>query len=168
MNATKTFLILIALSVFNAVLPAADEIKTLRDVEYARVGETALKLDLYVPASTKSPPLVVWVHGGAWRGGSKNNPSVLPLTERGFAVASVDYRLSPVAQFPAQIHDIKAAIRYLRAAAKEHGIAADRIAITGGSAGGHLAALVGVTNGVKELEGTVGKHLDQSSDVHSI
>jgi acetyl esterase/lipase len=168
MNTMKTFLVLIVLSVFNAALHAADEVKTLRDIEYARVGDTSLKLDLYVPASTKSPPLVVWVHGGAWRGGSKNNPSVLALTERGYPLASVDYRLSTVAQFPAQIHDIKAAIRYLRATAKEHGIAADRIAITGGSAGGHLAALVGVTNGVKELEGTVGTHLDQSSDVQAI
>ena len=97
-------------------------------MEYARVGEASLKLDLYVPANVKSPPLVVWVHGGAWRGGSKNNPSVLPLTDRGYAVASVDYRLSPVAQFPAQIHDIKAAIRYLRAKAKEQGIDAERIA----------------------------------------
>jgi acetyl esterase/lipase len=168
MNTMKTFLVLMVLLVFNAALHAADEIKTLRDIEYARVGDTSLKLDLYVPASAKSPPLVVWVHGGAWRGGSKNNPSVLALTERGYALASVDYRLSTAAQFPAQIHDIKAAIRYLRATAKEHGIDADRIAITGGSAGGHLAALVGVTNGVKELEGTVGKHLDQSSDVQAI
>jgi acetyl esterase/lipase len=168
MNTTKTVLVLIVLSVFSAASNAADEVKTLRDIEYARVGDTSLKLDLYVPASTKLPPLVVWVHGGAWRSGSKNNPSVLPLTERGYALASVDYRLSTVAQFPAQIHDIKAAIRYLRATAKEHGIAAERIAISGGSAGGHLAALVGVTNGVKELEGAVGAHLDQSSDVHAI
>jgi len=146
----------------------ADETRVIRDIEYARIGDIGLKLDLHVPTNAKSPPLVVWVHGGAWRGGSKNNPSVLPLTERGFALASVDYRLSTVAQFPAQIHDIKAAIRYLRATAKEHGIATERIAITGGSAGGHLAALLGVTNGVKELEGTVGAHLDQSSDVQAI
>ena len=82
--------------------------------------------------------------------------------------ASVDYRLSPVAQFPAQIHDIKAAIRFLRATANEHGISTERIAISGGSAGGHLAALVGVSNGVTELEGTVGEHLNQSSDVQAI
>src|SRR4051812_14223523 len=148
--------------------PAADELRTSRDLEYARVGDTSLKLDLYVPAAAKSPPVVVWVHGGAWRSGSKNNPSVLPLTERGYAVASVDYRLSPVAPFPAQIHDIKAAIRYLRATAKQHGISTERIAISGGSAGGHLAALVGVSNGVKELEGDVGHNRDQSSDVQAI
>ncbi len=168
MTSTKTLFGLTVLLFFGAVLSAADEVRILRDIEYARVGDTPLTLDLYVPANSKSPPLVVWVHGGAWRGGSKNNPSVLSLTDRGYALASVDYRLSTIAQFPAQIHDIKAAIRYLRAIGKEHGIATERIAITGGSAGGHLAALVGVSNDVKELEGAVGSHLNQSSDVQAI
>ena len=139
-----------------------------RDVEYARVGDISLKLDLYVPADVVSPPVIVWVHGGAWRGGSKNNPSIQSLTNHGYAIASVDYRLSPVAPFPAQIHDIKAAIRYLRGTAKDHGIAADRMAISGGSAGGHLAALVGVSNGVKLLEGDLGQHQDQSSNIQAI
>jgi acetyl esterase/lipase len=109
-----------------------------------------------------------WVHGGGWRSGSKDHPSVLPLLAHGYAVASVDYRLSPVAKFPAQIHDIKAAIRYLRAKGKDHGIGTERVVISGGSAGGHLAALVGVTNGVKELEGDIGPLRDQSSDVQAI
>ena len=65
-----------------AVCSAADELRTSRDLEYARAGDTSLKLDLYVPVNAKSPPVVVWVHGGAWRSGSKNNPSVLPLTQR--------------------------------------------------------------------------------------
>jgi len=145
-----------------------EESKVLRDIEYARVGDTPLKLDLYLPASAKAPPVVVWVHGGAWRSGSKNNPAVLPLTDRGYAIASIDYRLSPVAPFPAQAHDIKAAIRYLRGTGKQHDIATDNIAISGGSAGGHLAALVGVTSGVKDLEGEIGQHRDQSSDVQAI
>jgi acetyl esterase/lipase len=144
------------------------DVRAIKDLEYARAGDTALKLDLYLPAQVMSPLVVVWVHGGAWRGGSKNNPAILPLTARGFAVASVDYRLSQVAQFPAQIHDIKAAVRYLRATAAEHGIAAEKIAISGGSAGGHLAALVGVTSGVKELEGELGDHRGESSDVQAI
>src|SRR5262245_4137775 len=169
MNSTKTLSGLIVLLILDAALPAADEVKTLRDIEYARVGDVSLKLDLYIPSTAKnSPPVVVWIHGGAWKGGSKNNPSVLPLTERGYAVASVDYRLSTVAQFPAQIHDIKAAIRYLRANAIKLGIDAGHLRIAGGSAGGHLAALVGVTNGVKELEGNVGGHFDQSSSVEAI
>jgi acetyl esterase/lipase len=168
MNTAKMLLRLAVSTILAATLSAADEVRIVRDVEYARVGDASLKLDLYVPVNVKSPPLVVWIHGGAWKGGSKSNPSVLPLTQRCYALASVNYRLSTVAQFPAQVHDIKAAIRYLRATAKEHGINAEQIAITGGSAGGHLAALVGVTNGVKELEGTVGEHLSQSSDVQAI
>src|SRR5215210_4238808 len=102
-------------------LPAAEP-RALRDLEYAKVGGTSLKLDLYVPAEAKSPPVIVWVHGGAWRGGSKKETPLLPLTSKGFAVASVDYRLSPVARFPAQIHDIKAAVRFLRAKRSEYGL----------------------------------------------
>jgi acetyl esterase/lipase len=159
-----------ALAVWLVTLPvhAADAPRITRDLEYARAGDTSLKLDLYVPTNVTSPPVIVWVHGGAWRSGSKDKPSILPLTEKGFAVASVEYRLSPVAQFPAQIHDIKAAIRYLRGTAKDHGISANKIAISGGSAGGHLAALVGVTNGHKVLEGDLGQHQGQSSDVQAI
>ncbi|HEY2411923.1 MAG TPA: alpha/beta hydrolase [Pirellulaceae bacterium] len=164
----SSFAVLFLVAGFESFTSLAAESRVARDLEYARAGDISLKLDLYLPANVISPPVVVWVHGGAWRGGSKNNPSILPLTEKGFAVASVDYRLSPVAQFPAQIHDIKAAIRYLRGTAKEHGISAERIAISGGSAGGHLAALVGVTNGVKELEGDLGDYRNKLSDVQGI
>ncbi len=139
-----------------------------RDVEFARVGEHRLALDLYVPKEVERPPVVVWVHGGAWRRGSRDNVPVAGLTKHGFAVASVDYRLSPVARFPAQVHDVKAAIRFLRANADELGIDTDRVAIAGASAGGHLAALVGVTNGHSELEGNVGQNSKQSSDVAAI
>jgi acetyl esterase/lipase len=90
------------------------------------------------------------------------------LVELGYAIASVDYRLSPVAPFPAQVHDIKAAIRFLRAYHEKYGLKTEKIAIAGASAGGHLAALVGVTNGHEQLEGTVGEQLDQSSDVAAI
>jgi acetyl esterase/lipase len=90
------------------------------------------------------------------------------LVQAGYTVASVDYRLSPVAPFPAQVHDIKAAIRYLRFLATRYGYRTNRIAIAGSSAGGHLAALVGTTNGHPQLEGMIGEHLDQSSDVHAI
>jgi acetyl esterase/lipase len=87
------------------------------------------------------------------------------LVSQGYAVASVDYRLSTVAPFPAMIHDIKAAIRFIRAKAGEYGYDATKLGVAGSSAGGHLAALVGVTNGQKQLEGKVGNHRDQSSDV---
>ncbi|MFN3651134.1 MAG: alpha/beta hydrolase fold domain-containing protein [Armatimonadota bacterium] len=144
------------------------EARAVSDLEYARVGDHALALDLHLPKGAARPPLIVWVHGGAWRSGSRKQMPLGGLVERGYAVASVDYRLSPVARFPAQVHDLKAAIRYLRARQGELGIDASRIAIAGNSAGGHLAALVGVTSGHRELEGEVGEHRGQSSDVQAI
>ena len=128
---------------------------TLTDIEYARIGDIALKLDLHRPGEARAP-LIVYVHGGAWRAGSKSNVPIARLLDHGFAIASVDYRLSTQARFPAQIHDIKAAIRFLRAHSEELHIETGKISIIGSSAGGHLAALVGVTNGNQELEGRVG------------
>jgi acetyl esterase/lipase len=133
------------------------------------VGEQSLRLDLHLPPpGLEAQGLIVWVHGGAWRSGSRASAGLLELVEKGWAVASVDYRLSPVARFPAQVHDIKAAIRFLRARAAEHGYPAWRFAIAGSSAGGHLAALVGVSNGHPGLEGRVGNEPDVSSDVQGI
>ena len=149
------------------VLVAGAHAETQTDIEYARVGELALKLDLHRPQA-ENPPLIVYVHGGAWRAGSKSDVPIAPLLEKGFAIASVDYRLSTQAVFPAQIHDIKAALRFLRAKAAEFRLNTEKIAIVGSSAGGHLAALVGVTNGHKMLEGRIGDHLDQSSRVDAI
>lgn len=164
MNSPRTFLLLLlALAVPH--LSRAIDIK--RDIEYARIGDTSLALDLYLPEKPR-PPLLVYVHGGAWRGGSKSDCPLAPLVHEGFAVASIDYRLSTQAPFPAQIHDIKAALRFLRAQQTTLGIDATRIVIAGSSAGGHLAALVGVTNGHKELEGTIGTNLDTSSNVQGI
>ncbi|OAI55638.1 lipase [Planctomyces sp. SCGC AG-212-M04] len=139
-----------------------------KDIEYARLGGRVLALDFYPPANVEGrSPVVVWVHGGAWRSGSKNDVSVKHWTEQGFAIASVDYRLSPEAQFPAQIHDIKAAIRFLQVNADKYAIDRDRIIVAGSSAGGHLAALVGVSNGVKELEGNVGLSADHPAHVRA-
>ena len=146
---------------------AANETKIIKGIEFAE----SLALDLYLPETDREegkPPLIVYVHGGAWRSGSRDSVPIRAMTEHGFAIASVDYRLSPQAEFPANVHDIKAAIRFLRAKANDYGYNATRISIVGSSAGGHLAALVGVTNGNKELEGTVGDFLDQSSDVQAI
>jgi acetyl esterase/lipase len=138
-----------------------------RDVTFARVDGTELKLDLYRP---DGPPagLIVWVHGGAWRGGSRASVDLQGLVAKGWAIASVDYRLSTVARFPAQIHDIKAAIRFLRAQAAAYGLPANKFVIAGSSAGAHLAALVGVTNRHPELEGTVGDNPGVSADVQAI
>jgi len=138
-----------------------------KDIEYARIGERALALDLYRPDVSEAAPVVVWVHGGAWRSGSKNDVPVKRWLEAGFALASVDYRLSPEAQFPAQVHDIKSAIRFLQANADKYGIDAGKIIVAGSSAGGHLAALVGVSNGVQELEGNVGVSPDRPARIRA-
>lgn len=145
-----------------------DRIRILRDIEYAQVTGLGLKLDLHLPLKTARPPLLIWVHGGAWRAGSKTNMPLTSLVRDGYAVASVDYRLSPQGKFPAQIHDLKAAIRFLRGHGHEWRLPTGKLVIAGDSAGGHLAALVGVSNGLMELEGTVGTDPTQSSDVQGI
>lgn len=140
----------------------------MKDIEYARVEDIALLLDLYLPANPTDSTLIVWVHGGAWRSGTKQGMPLQELVKAGYTLASVEYRLTPVARFPAQVHDIKAAIRSLRFLSSRYGFRQDRIVVAGASAGGHLAALVGTTNGVAELEGKVGEHLEQSSDVQAV
>ena len=139
-----------------------------RDVVYAEVGARELLLDVFVPEVRRSDTLLVYVHGGAWKGGSKDKAPVMGLVERGYALVSVDYRLSGEARFPANVHDLKAAIRFLRAKREVFGISAEKVVILGSSAGGHLAALVGVTTSHAELEGEVGEHLDHSSAVQGI
>lgn len=136
-------------------------------LSFARVGDHALALDLYLPQG-QPKGVIIWVHGGAWRAGSRANPALEGMTAHGWAIASVDYRLSRVAPFPAQSHDIKAAIRYLRAHTRELGIPTAPFVISGSSAGGHLAAIVGVTNHSIPHEGTVGDHLNQDSSVQAI
>jgi acetyl esterase/lipase len=138
------------------------------EVRFASVDDQDLVLDLYMPADVVAPPLLIWVHGGGWSRGTHNRVSNFAFVEAGYAVASVGYRLSGVAPFPAQIHDLKGAIRFLRASAGAYGYDAERIGILGVSAGAHLAILAGTTNGDDELEGTVGGNLDQSSDVTAI
>ena len=150
-----------------AGIAAAAEPRSFRDLVYATPGGAPLALDVYLPARTVQPPLVVYVHGGAWNAGNKTQYPEF-LVDQGFAVASLDFRSTDVAPFPANVHDIKAAIRYLRTRAPELGYRADRIAITGASSGGHLAALVGVTSGVAALEGEEGTHRGESSAVQAI
>jgi acetyl esterase/lipase len=139
-----------------------------RDLAYVQDGHERQKLDLYVAAKAAGPlPVIVWIHGGGWRNGGKDRPPGITLAAQDYAVASINYRLSQHAVFPAQIEDCKAAIRWLRAHAKEYHLDPDHIGVWGASAGGHLVAMLGTTGGVKELEGT-GGNLDRSSRVQAV
>jgi len=148
-------------------LPAG--VTAARDLEYGRAGAKILHLDLYLPQNSEKPlPLIIWIHGGAWRTGTKNDSvPALPLTAEGYAVASVEYRLSQEAVFPAQIYDCKAAVRWLRANASQYNLDPARFAAMGASAGGHLVALLGASGGVAALEGDV-NDLKQSSRVQAV
>lgn len=142
--------------------------KMLLDVVYAHAGSHALRLDLHLPADVEHPPLVMFLHGGGWQNGDKAEPRVKYLVEHGYALASVNYRLTDIACYPAQIHDCKAAARYLRAHAEAYGYTADKLIVIGVSAGGHLASLMGTTNGNPLYEGQLGEHVDHSSRVEAV
>ncbi len=148
-----------------------DGIRAIFDIPYVGNGHYRQKLDVYLPAETGKAaplPLVIWIHGGGWRKGNKLNiPRQLSLIEQGFAVASINYRLSHHATFPAQIHDCKAAIRYLRKHAADYGLDPTRFGVWGSSAGGHLVALVGTSGDVRRLEGNLGA-TDASSRVQAV
>lgn len=138
-----------------------------RDLAYVADGHERQKLDLYLPPGATNPlPLIIWIHGGAWKAGSKENCPALRYLERGYAVASINYRLSQHAVFPAQIEDCKAAVRWLRAHAKEHRLDPEHFAAWGSSAGGHLVALLGTSGGVKAFE--VGANPEVSSRVQAV
>jgi acetyl esterase/lipase len=144
-------------------------VRALKDLEYGRAGSRALLLDLYLPEkSDKALPLIIWIHGGAWMAGSKDSPSpALRFTTNGYAVAQVGYRLSQEARFPAQIHDCKAAVRWLRANAAKYNLDPNQFIAWGSPAGGHLVALLGTSGGVAELEGN-SNDLKTSSRVQAV
>ena len=149
-------------------LCSAETGKKIKDIKFTKKNEHDLKLDLYLPEKTEKSALVVWIHGGGWQKGSKKDCKLNWLTEHGYSVASISYRLSQVAKFPAQLHDCKGAIRWLRANSSKYGFETNDIIVAGSSAGGHLAALVGTTSGNERLEGEVGGNLTQPSSVSAI
>jgi len=140
-----------------------------RDISYVPDGHEAQKLDLYLPekASHTPLPLVVHIHGGGWMGGSKFPCPIASMVSRGYVVASIEYRFSQKAKFPAQIQDCQAAIRWLRAHSAEYNIDADHVGAVGGSAGGHLSALVGTSGGKKAFP-MIGGNEDQSDRVQCV
>jgi acetyl esterase/lipase len=140
------------------------------ECEFAIVGGTTLTMDLYRPTQSDAP-LVLYVHGGGWRAGDKADARaerLIPLAAYGVTVASVNYRLVPEAHFPDQVHDLKGAVRWLRAHGPDRGLRTDRIGVWGASAGAYLGSLLALTAGDERFEGAVGGNLERSSAVQAV
>ena len=163
---------LIDYSALDLSVEAGDDlVEIVEDIEYAEVDGVSLELDLYRPADVDGDlPLIIWTHGGGWVGGDKSDVAEMckRLAMEDFVVASVNFRLSGDAIWPAQIHDIKAAVRWLRANADDYDLDPGRIGVIGSSSGGHLASMLGVTGGVEVLEGAVGDYENVSSRVSAV
>jgi acetyl esterase/lipase len=167
----KIFLLFTFIACAVTISGRADNPSTMdihRNLTYATPDGIPLTLDLYLPKNAiRPPPMVIWIHGGGWEAGSKENGCPVALARAGFAGASINYRLSEQAIFPAQIYDCKAAVRWVRAHAAKYGYNADKIGVVGASAGGHLVALLGTTNGEPQFEGTEG-NTGVSSSVQAV
>ncbi len=150
-----------------ARLPASVHLQ--RDLEYAKPGGQPLKLDIYLPKkSVGKLPVVVWIHGGSWNSGDKNFCPIGFMAAQNLAIVSMDYRLSQIAPFPAQLYDCKAVIRWLRAHAAELNLDPNHIGVFGASAGGHLALLLATTADHTALEGDEGGNTNFSSRVQCV
>ncbi len=143
--------------------------RVVRNIQYVPSGDPAQALDLYLPdhPGDKPLPLLVWIHGGGWSAGSKDGCAFQYLVGQGYAAASIEYRFSQKAKFPAQIQDCQAAIRWLRANSKQYNFDPKEIGVGGDSAGGHLVALVG-TSGGKRAFAPVGGNERQSDRVQAV
>ena len=152
-------------------IDATDVQRKWLDVSYA-ILSPAEKLDIYLPNDEVGPfPVIVAIHGGGFFKGDKRDFQIVPIMmalKRGYAVVSINYRLSGKAKFPSQINDVKAAIRWIRANAEQYALNPGKIAVWGDSAGGNLAALAGTSGNVKELEDLSMGNADQSSNVSAV
>lgn len=146
--------------------------KLIPDIPYTtKPGNVSQTLDIYIPDNFSGIlPCVIWIHGGAWMFGSKEGlPSEIDiLLKKGFVISSINYRLSNEAIFPAQIHDCKAAVRFIKANGNKYSIDSSRIVVSGASAGGHLAALLGTSSGIAELEDLAMGWENVSSKVNAV
>lgn len=142
------------ISVASRTVPIS--VQEIKNITYVQYGKRALQLDLYLPKGTRQQnrPAIIFVHGGGWGAGYRTNftPFAIAMAEHGYVAATISYRLSGETQYPAAIHDVKAAIRWLRKNAKQYGVNPNQIAISGGSAGGQIASLTGVTNGLDKFD----------------
>ena len=149
------------------------EVEVIHDIEYGNAGGISLLLDMYIPETPIVTPMpaIIYMHGGSWLAGDKSDPSrvrsIRALAQHGFFAVSINYRLSGVAKFPAQVEDSKCAVRWLRANAEEYNVDPDRIGVWGDSAGGHLAMMVGVADETAGLEGNGGWE-EYSSQVQAV
>ena len=170
--------IFLAISIFASDLAQSAEsrrrradspnVNVVRDLVYQQVGGRILRLDIYSPKTITGPlPVVLWIHGGHWARGTKEQRQPFDLTAHGYAVVCIEYRLAGEAPFPAQIEDCKAAVRWLRANAATYHLDPDHIGAWGHSAGGHLGALLGTSGGVAALEGNSG-NLNYSSRIQAV
>ena len=148
-------------------------VKMISNVVYAQVpsrgfDNVAMKMDILKPQSKTTLPVIVYVNGGGFINVNKDGyiQQRMDLAEAGYVVASIQYRVAPTATFPQPLEDVKAAIRFLNANSQKYGIVKNNVGIMGGSAGGYLAAMTGVTNGVKKFD--VGEHLNESSKVKAV
>ncbi|MCX8082008.1 MAG: alpha/beta hydrolase [bacterium] len=164
-------ILFVCINVFPQQLPTKllfpEGTKVFRDIEYAKSEGVKLLMDIYIPESEKPLPLVVWIHGGGWKSGSKENCyPAMRLLSYGYAIASINYRLTGIASFPAQLEDCKSAIRFLRANGTKYNINTEKIGVWGASAGGHLAALLGTTGDIKDFD--KGYYIGFSSKVQAV
>ncbi|QDU27446.1 Carboxylesterase NlhH [Anatilimnocola aggregata] len=181
MSPLRTLLLVFALALLTSsatfaqrLSPAAarEKVDVQTDVEYGKAGDRSLKLDVIKPkeASEKPRPCVVWIHGGGWQNGNKSSGHfrLTNLVASGdYVGVTVGYRLTDETAWPGQIHDCKAAVRWIRANAKTLGVDPDKIGVMGSSAGGHLVSMLGTSGDVKELEGKNGSP-DNSSRVSCV
>lgn len=146
-----------------------DDVEFQKGLIYAKYGEREMHVDLFKPQRKGKFPAVIIVHGGAWITGhhTMENPLAIALAKLGYVAVTVEHRLSNEKKYPAQIHDLKASVRWLRANAKKFGIDEKRIGAVGGSSGGHLVALLGATNEIPNFEGNGGNE-KFSSRVQSV
>lgn len=151
----------------NAPLPKG--VRAERDIQYVPDGDEAQRLDLYLPQqqSDRPLPIVVWIHGGGWSAGTKADCPAIFMVQRGYVAASVEYRFSQKARFPAQIQDCQAAIRWIRANSRKYNIDPEHIGVWGASAGGHLVALLGTAGG-KNAFAKIGGNDEQSDRVQAV
>jgi acetyl esterase/lipase len=149
-----------------------DAVEVHRDLAYVAAEKRELTLDLHLPRDREEPcPIVLYLHGGGFMAGAKDDNAqerLTPVVRAGIGVASASYQFSDVARYPSQLHEVKAAVRWLRAHATEYGYRAERVGAWGASAGGYLALMLGLTSDSPDHEGQLGEHRDQSSEISAV